>query len=104
MISKVQGCSSLLFEMVQYLNVIYTHPPLYFISTLKGERSGSVSCSVVGPVDCGLPGSSAWNSPGKIILEWAAIPFSRGYFHPRDRTGVSPLQADSLLSESTGKP
>jgi len=31
-----------------------------------------------------------WNSPGKkIILEWAAMPLSRGASQPRDQTQVS---------------
>ena len=34
------------------------------------------------------------------ILEWVAIPFSRGSSQCRDRTWVSCLKADSLLSES----
>ena len=29
-----------------------------------------------------------WNSPGTRILEWIAIPFSRGSFWPRDQTWV----------------
>ena len=45
---------------------------------------------------------SPWSSPGRI-LEWAAIPFSRGSSQPRDRTQVSSLQADSLPSELPGK-
>ena len=42
------------------------------------------------PLDCSLPGSSV---RGRIlqagILEWVAIPFSRGASRPRDRTCVS---------------
>ena len=38
------------------------------------------------------------------ILEWVAIPFSRGSLWPRDWTHVSQLQADSLPSEPPGKP
>ena len=30
-----------------------------------------------------------WDFPGKKILEWVAISFSRGSFYPRDRTWVS---------------
>ena len=37
------------------------------------------------------------------VLEWVAIPFSRGSSQPRDRTYISALQADSLQSESPGK-
>ena len=53
-----------------------------------------------------------YNSPGSCvrgvlqarILEWVASPSSRGSSQPRDRTRVSALQADSLLSEPPGKP
>ena len=42
------------------------------------------------------------------ILEWAAVPFSKGSSQPRDRTQVShislALQADSLPAEPQGKP
>ena len=39
------------------------------------------------------------------ILEWAAIPFSRGVFPTQGSNPPSPaLQADSLLSEPPGKP
>ena len=49
------------------------------------------------------------------ILEWVAVPFSRGSSHPRDSTQVSciagrffssspALQADSLPAEPQGKP
>ena len=38
------------------------------------------------------------------ILEWVTFPFSRGSSQPRDRTQVSWLQADSLLTEPPGKP
>ena len=37
------------------------------------------------------------------IQEWVAIPFSRISYRPRDRTWVSSLQADSLLSETPRK-
>ena len=38
------------------------------------------------------------------ILEWVALPSSRGSSHPRDWTQVPTLQVDSLLTESPGKP
>ena len=41
------------------------------------------------PVDCSLPGSSVHGILQARILEWAAIPFSRGCSQPRDRTQVS---------------
>ena len=46
---------------------------------------------------------STWTSQARI-LEWVAYPFSRGSSPPRNRTGVSSLQADSLPTELSGKP
>ena len=56
------------------------------------------------PVDCSPPGSSVHGILQAIILEWVAMPSSRG---PSDR-GVKPgspaLQANSSPSEPLGKP
>ena len=38
------------------------------------------------------------------ILEWVAVPFSRGSSLSRDRTRSPTLQADSLAAELPGKP
>ena len=40
-------------------------------------------------MDCSLPGSSVHEILQVRILEWVAIPFSRGSYQPRDRTWVS---------------
>ena len=41
------------------------------------------------PMDYSLPGSSVIKILQARILEWIAIPFSRGFFQPRDQTWVS---------------
>ena len=41
------------------------------------------------PAVCSLPGSSVHGILQAIILEWVAIPFSRGSSQPRDWTQVS---------------
>ena len=41
------------------------------------------------PMDCSLPGSSVHGILEIRILEWVAIPFSRGSSQPRDQTWVS---------------
>ena len=41
------------------------------------------------PVDCNPPGSSVHGILQARILEWVAIPFSRGSSQPRDPTRVS---------------
>jgi len=38
------------------------------------------------------------------ILEWVAVPFSRGSSHPRDRIQVSHTAGHSLPAEPPGKP
>ena len=52
------------------------------------------------PMDYSLPGSSVHGILQARILEWVAMPSSRG--SPQPRSPV--LQADSLLSEPPGKP
>ena len=41
------------------------------------------------PVNCSPPGSSVHGILQALILEWVAIPFSRGSSWPRDQTQVS---------------
>ena len=52
---------------------------------------------------CSLPGSSIHGILQARILEWVAIPFSRGSFQPRDWTQVSCIAGGFLPSESLGK-
>ena len=52
--------------------------------------SHSILClALCNPMDCSLPGSSIHGIVQARILEWVAIPFSRGSSWPRDRTWVS---------------
>ena len=55
-------------------------------------------------MNCSPPGSSVRGILQAKILEWVAIPFSRGSSQPRDQTTPPTLQADSLGSEKQGKP
>ena len=41
------------------------------------------------PMDCSLPGSSVHGILQARILQWVALPFSRGFSQPRDQTQVS---------------
>ena len=52
------------------------------------------------PMDCSLPGSSVRGILQAKILEWVAMPSSRGSSQPR----FLALQEDSLPSEPPGKP
>ena len=51
------------------------------------------------PMECSFPGPSVHGILQARILEWVAIPFSRGSSPPKDRLGAPALQADSLLYE-----
>ena len=55
-------------------------------------------------MDCSPPGSSVHGILQAIVLEWVAIPSSRGSFQLRAQTRSLALQADSLPSEPPGKP
>ena len=63
----------------------------------------SVSRSVVSDLmDCTLPGSSAYLISQTRILEWVAIPFSRGSSCPRDQTWVSWMAGRFFTTELQG--
>ena len=58
------------------------------------------------PLGCNPPGFSVLNSHGILqarMLEWVAIPFSRGSSQPRDQTWVSCI-VGTFTSEPPGKP
>ena len=67
----------------------------------KSLQSCPVLCDLM---DCSPPGSSVHGILQARILEWVAMPFSRGSSWPRDQTWSPALQADSLPSEPPGKP
>ena len=63
---------------------------------------------LVDPMDCSPSGSSVHEILQARILEWIAVPFSRGSSQCRDNPEIEPrspaLQVDSLPSELPGKP
>ena len=56
------------------------------------------------PMEWSPPGSSVHGILQARILEWVAIPSSRGSSQPRIEPSSCALQMDSLLSEPPGKP
>ena len=59
----------------------------------------TLSCpTLCDPMDSSPPGSSVYGILQARILEWVAIPFSRGLPGPGIEPGSPTLQADSLLS------
>ena len=55
-------------------------------------------------MDYSLPGSSVHGILQARILEWVALPFSRGSFQPRDWTQVSCIAGGFFTTEPPGKP
>ena len=56
------------------------------------------------PMDCSPPDSSVHEILQARILEWVAIPFSRGSSWSKDGIWVFCIEADSSPSEPPGKP
>ena len=56
------------------------------------------------PMDCRPPGSSVHGILGARMLEWVAIPSSRGSSQPRDQTQVSHTAGRFFYQLSTGSP
>ena len=65
-------------------------PLLFFLVTDEPMRAQSLqSCLTLrDPMDCSLPGSSVRRILQTRILEWAAMPSSRGSSQSRDQTSV----------------
>ena len=61
----------------------------------KSRQSWPTLCY---PMDCSAPGSSAHGILQARILEWVAIPFSRGFSWPSGWTWVSCTAGEFLLS------
>ena len=56
------------------------------------------------PMDCSPPGSSVHGILQARILEWNAIPFSRGSSQARDWTWISCIACRFFTDWATGKP
>ena len=70
-------------------------------------KSLQSSLTLCDPADCILPGSSVHGILQEGILEWVAMPSSRGSFGPRDQTRISCRYciADRFFTaEPPGKP
>ena len=94
-------CGHLMFTKVEIKHL----ERCFFLWVLNRAKWSAVaqSCPTpCNPMDCSLPGSSVHGIFQAIVLEWIAIPFSRGSSLPRDRTQVSCI-VDALLFELPGK-
>ena len=68
---------------------------------LKRQVKSLQSCPILCiPMDCSPPGSSVHGILQARILEWVAIPFSRGFSQPRNQTWVSCVASKFLYPMS----
>ena len=73
------------------------------VTTPESERLTSPShVRLCDPTDCSPPGSSVHGILQVRILEWLAMPFSRGSSRPGIKPRSPALQANSLPSEPPG--
>ena len=63
-------------------------PPLLHVTSCSYPQASPTLCD---PVDCSRPGSSVHGILQATILEWVAMPSSKGSSQPRDRTQVSSI-------------
>ena len=102
-------CLSLISYSLQYtgLSPLWLNLSLgvlFFLTQLCVCVLVTQSCpTLCDPIDCSSSGSSVQGILQARILEWVSISFSRGSSQPRNRTQISALKADSLLSEPPGK-
>ena len=75
----------------QKIHIIFLYDEVRWVSHyMKGESEVAQSClTLCDPVDCSPLGSSVHGILQARILEWVAIPFSRGSSRTKDQTQVS---------------
>ena len=86
-----------LWKVVMCLSFFY----LYMYVKVSVAQPCPTLC---GPVACSQPGSSVYGILQARILEWVAIPFSKGSSSLRDQIQVSCIAGRSLPSEPLRKP
>ena len=61
----------------------------FFYGLLRSKRVAQLCPTLCNPLDCSPPGPSVHGILQARMLEWVAMPFSRGSSRPRDQTPVS---------------
>ena len=87
--------NNIVLQLIQAQNTTCFFSFFFFLSNLSVVEVKCYSLSRVltfcNPTDYSLPGSSIHGILQARILEWVAIPLSRGSSWPRDRTWVSSI-------------
>ena len=86
-----------------HYSTYYVQAPLQTLCIYVCVLVAQSSPTFCDPVDCSPPGSSVHGILQERILEWTAIPFSRGSSQPRDQTQVSCIAGRLFTIWATGK-
>ena len=79
-----------LLALVIFLTIyVYTNMHTSYYKSVSCWSCSTLWTWTCDPMDCSLPGSSVHRILQARMLEWVAIPFSRGSSQPRDQTWVS---------------
>ena len=103
-IFPTQGSNGHLLHLLHCREILYhlSHQGSHYL--LESESESRSSClTLCNPMDLSLLGSSVHEILQARILEWIAIPFSRGSSQPRIEARSLALQAGSLPSEPPEK-
>ena len=87
-VTKVPSMTDISFSTMSS-RFICTALNILFKCCMCCANSLQLCLTLCDPVDCSLPGSSVRGILQAGILEWVAIPFSKGSSQPRDRIQVS---------------
>ena len=107
---KCQRVYIFLFETVLYFSEFHLpfwdfgfRPPLLVDPTIMFTRAELLqSCLILcNPMDCSPPGSSIHGILQARILEWVAMPSSRGSFQPRDQAQASHIAGKFFIIWAT---
>ena len=98
-----QNSSYLSCHVLHVATTLLTYLLVVTVSVCRTVLVAQSCLTLCDPTNCSLPGFSVHGILQAKILEWIAIPFSRGTSQPRDRTLVSCLAGKFITIWATGK-
>ena len=98
-----QNSSYLSCHVLHVATTLLKYLLLVTVSVCRTVLVAQSCLTLCDPMDCSLPGFSVHGILQAGILEWTAIPFSRGTSQPRDQTLVSCLAGRFFTVWATGK-
>ena len=95
---RAAPCKTTTEPALQSLQATATEPPTYSLCSATRSPHTPTHHNYLLLMDCSPPGSSVYGILQATILEWVALPFSRGSSWPTDPTWVSWLDTGLLVA------